>query len=553
MKRLLRWLAVLGLVLGLAVVAYSAYISTRQARLLSQARRYLAKSNAKTAMVCLRRALRYNPRDAEACRLMAELTEKVSSPAALLWRSRVVEVSPKSVPDRLALAQTALIFRDYLSATNALEGVSKAGKLTAAYHGVAGSVAAATHQLAEAERHYSEASRLEPTNPVPRLNLAVVRLQSTNSQVLAEARTALRLLCTNALVRSQALRELVAEALRSGQAGGALAFSGQLLQETNTVFSDMLLRLDVLRDAQGTNFLEALAGVQQEAANDSRKTYELVMWQVARSGPVQALAWLKGLPAETQTNQPGALLIAHCLTVAQDWRGLQASLDRQYWAELDFVRRAYLSLALRGQNLTSSSQIEWKTAFKATGVRKENLIMLLRLAASWNWVSEVEELLWTVIHNFPAEKWAEEALSRNLLMGGRTRSLMTLYSQQTKLSASDLSARNNLAMTALLLNAKELRPHDLALEVYKKAPTNSAYASTYAFSLYLRNKHEDALKVFERLKPEQLEEPAVAFYYALVLQAAGQAAQAKKYLESADRARLLPEERKLLQQAKAKP
>jgi hypothetical protein len=36
---------------------------------------------------------------------------------------------------------------------------------------------------------------LDPTNPIPRLNLAVVRLQGTNAQDLALARTALKLLC----------------------------------------------------------------------------------------------------------------------------------------------------------------------------------------------------------------------------------------------------------------------------------------------------------------------------------------------------------------------
>jgi len=74
--------------------------------------------------------------------------------------------------------------------------------------------------------------------------------------------------------------------------------------------------------------------------------------------------------------------------------------------------------------LTSSASIEWDKAFKATGGRKENLVMLLRLTAAWNWVSETEELLWTVIQNFPEEKWAGVALSKNLLREGRTRSLM---------------------------------------------------------------------------------------------------------------------------------
>jgi len=307
-----------------------------------------------------------------------------------------------------------------------------------------------------------------------------------------------------------------------------------------------LLRLDVLRDSQNEDFPKTLDGLQKEAASDARKTYDLVMWQAARRGPADALAWLQSLPPETRTNQPAALLSAQCRTAIRDWEGLQASLAEEQWAELDFVRRAYQSLALRGQRLNSSASIAWDAAFKSTRGRKENLVMLLRLAASWNWISESEDLLWTITRNFPADKWAPVALSRNLLMEGRTRSLMTLYAQQAKANPKDLSAKNNLAMTALLLNEPGERPHELAAEVYHKAPTNASYASTYAFSLHLQEKTVEGLKVLETLTPQQLREPGIAACYSLLLNASGQIDRARPYLELASRARLLPEERKLL-------
>ena len=115
MKKQRFWILTIAVLLGVAFLGYYGYVSTRQARLLKQARGYLARSNPKTALACLRRALGYNPKDVEACRLMAELVERGSSPAATLWRSRVVELTPKSTPDRIALAQTAMMFGDYLS------------------------------------------------------------------------------------------------------------------------------------------------------------------------------------------------------------------------------------------------------------------------------------------------------------------------------------------------------------------------------------------------------------------------------------------------------
>jgi hypothetical protein len=346
--------------------------------------------------------------------------------------------------------------------------------------------------------------------------------------------------------------ELAADSLHRGEAENALAFSKELLQQTNALFSDRLLRLDVLHATLSRDFEVAAASAQKEAAGDLRKLFEFVTWEETRAGPAGALAWLQSLPAETQTNQPVALLAADCQAALKQWQPLEVSLERQQWGGLDFVRYAFKSLALRGQELTSSSGIAWARAFNATGGRKESLVMLLRLAAAWNWVTETEDLLWTIIHKFPAEKWAVVALSRNLLWEGQTRALMALYGEQTKMNPSDLSARNNLTMTALLLDARELRPHDLAREIFRKAPTNPAYASTYAYSLHLQRRSAQALRVFDRLKPDQLEQASVALYYAIVLQTTGNGERARKYLDIAAGIKLLPEERKLLIQARAK-
>jgi hypothetical protein len=545
-------LSVLLLVGGYA--GYRGYKSARQARLITQARNYLAKPDERKALLCLQRALRYNPKDVEACRLMADLTERVRSQGALIWRSRVVELNPRSLDDRLALAQTAMMFRDYSSATNALGEVDAAGKKTAAYHNIAGAVAAAANQSAEAEAHFVEAARLEPQNLVPQLNLAVVRLYRTNAAALADARAALQRISsnpTNSALRCQAVRELAVDALRHKQTDAALALSKQLLQETNSVFADRLLRLEVLRTTQNAEFKPALAAFQREAGTNPAKISELSRWRKANTGPAETLAWLRTLPPTTQTNQTVALEVAECQTMLQDWKGLQASIEKQYWAELEFIRYAFMTRALRGQDLTGAAKGQWELALKAANGQRSSLAMLLRLAAAWNWQSEAEELLWTIVNRYPDDKGASQALSQVLFTGGRTRPLMMLYSQELKRSTSDLGMKNNLAMTALLLDAQELKPHDLAREVYQKAPTNAAYASTYAFSLHLQKKDAEALNVMQQLPPKALEDPSIAGYYGLILKATGNPGKAKVYLQWASKTKLLPEEKKLFDRAKA--
>ena len=535
-------------------VGYRSYNVWKCSHLMSLAHQFLAKADGRNALLCVQRVFRSDPHNLDATRVMAQLTEAARSPSALLWRTRVVELNPHSLDDRLALAQTALMMRDHATATNALGGVDQAGQSTVAYHNVAGAVAAAANQSALAEAQFLEAAMLDPQNQSVQLNLAVVRLHGTNLAANTEARDSLRQLssnATNSFVRCQALRELAFDALRHRQGDQALLLSKQLLQETNSTFKDRLLRLDVLQATQPAGFRPALTAFEHEAGADPGKIYELATWQMAKSSPQDALTWLRTLPSNTQTNQSVELLVAECCTMLKDWRGLQSSIARQNWAELEFVRHAFLSRALRGQELTDSAKAEWEQALKAANGQKGSLVMLLRLAAQWNWQSEGEDILWTIINRYPGEQWAIQTLSQALYAGGRTRSLMQLYSQESKRVPSDLSAKNNLAMTVLLLDAQEFKPYDLAREVYQKSPTNASYVSTYAFSLYLQGKNAEALKVIKTLKPQELQDPAIAGYYGLILKATGDRAKARSYLDWTSKARLLPEEKKLFDNAKA--
>jgi len=566
MRNILLVVFVLGLLLpGGGYVGYRSYLSARQAHLVKQAQNYLAKPDVKKALMCLQGVLRSNPRNVKACRLMAELSEAERSPGAVVWRSRVVELDPRSLDDRLLLAQSAVMFREYAVATNALAGVDANGKKSCAYQNLAGEVASTVGQLAQAEADFIEASRLEPTNPVPQLNLATVRLHGTNATALAEARAALtHISSSSSALRCQALRELVMDSMRFHQTNEAMRLSSELVQQTNSAFRDQLLRLDVLKVTQNAGFKPALAALERESGTNLGKIYELSNWQMTRVGPADTLAWLRGLPASFQTNQPLALLqlTAQCQTMQGDWRGVQSSLKQQNWAELEFERHAILALALREQDLTAAAKGEWDLALKAASSHKESLYMLLRLAAEWKWQSEGEELLWTIVNQYPAEKGAFVALNQTLYYkamhetdsngrNGALRPLLMLYSQQLKRAPSDLGIKNNLAMIALLLDAQELNPHVLAREVYAQGSTNASFVSTYAFSLHLQKKDTDALKVIEQLTPKELQDPSVAGYYSLILQATGNKEKARSYLNLALKGQLLPEERRLFERARA--
>jgi predicted Zn-dependent protease len=541
---------------ALLLVGYSGYRSYetwKQNHLMSMARQFAAESDLRNAQLSLSELLHVNPQNVEASRLMADLVETDQSPAALSWWKRVVELDPHSSNDRLALAAIAVKMHDLTSASNALAGIQEADKNTAAYHKIAGGLDAAANQLAAAEAHFLAAIRLEPQNPAPELSLAVLRLHDTNAAAMVEARNTLSRLGSNpsnSTLRCQAIRELTIDAIHHHQRDASLALSKRLVQETNSLFTDRLLRLEAMWETRNEGFKMEQASLQQEAQSDPAKIEELIMWQLGKVPPGESLAWLRSLPMTTQTNQPVAQLKAECCVALQDWLGLQACVEKGDWGELESVRHAFKTRALRGQGLSNAAEGEWRQAVQAANGQEASLGMLMRLAAQWNWVSEGEDILWTIVNGHPNEEWARQALARALFASGQTRSLMQLYSQQATRVPSDLAAKNNVAMTALLLDEQELKPHQIALELYHESPTNSSFATTYAFSLYQQGKKTEALEVLDLLDPRELETALVAPFYGILLEATGNRMKARRYLDLASKFQILPEERKLIDSAK---
>jgi tetratricopeptide (TPR) repeat protein len=277
-------------------------------------------------------------------------------------------------------------------------------------------------------------------------------------------------------------------------------------------------------------------------------------WLMKNTTTADTLGWLKSLPAATQTNQPAAMLAATCQVVLLNWHGLQADIQNQNWGDLEFLRHAYLAKALRGQSLKEAAAGEWGVALNYANDRTKTgqkgiLLMLYGLASKWGWNSEAEQILWNLVNQYPDVKWAVPVLTRELMTEGRTRPLMQLFVLQSKRNPNDVESKNNLAFTALLLDAPEMNPNELARQVYDENSQNPSYASTYALSLYKQGKYAEALQVLQKLTPKELEDPAVAGYYGLALKATGHADKAKAYLNQGLKASLLPEERSLFERA----
>jgi len=522
----------------------------KQERLVRQARTFLARSDAPNALVCLRRTLQINPKNVAACRLMADFAEMAGMPDAVGWRSRLVELEPKSLSDRLALARVAVAMGDTMTANQVLDGMDAAARDTAAYHRVAGAADWGASRVSEAEAHFLQAARLDPTNAVSRLDLATLSLHQTNEQAAAIGRVVLRGLCADRSVRREALRQLSFDALRHANLDRALEFSQQLLRETNSLFSDRLLRLDVLHATRSSAQPAFLKTLQSESTHNPARACEVARWLLRTGKPQEALDWIGSLPQGTRTSLAVQMAEADCYIAARDWSVLLANLEKQSWFDLDSLRLACRARAFKEQGMSAPAKAEWLAAMRATSNRREPLVQLLNLTSLWGWGPEQEDVLWAVVKGYPKEQWAAEALSRRLFAAGRTDSLLRLYEQAARNGPDNVAILNNLALTALLLESWNKRPHDLAHQVYARNPTNEVCVSTYAYSLLVQERPDQALTAIERLKPEQLEHPGIAAYYSIILSASGNGERAKKYLALASKASLLPEEQKLVERAR---
>lgn len=529
---------------------YRGLVNWQQGQLVRQARAFLQKGDYRSAALSARQALQINVANLEACRIIAEMAELAGSTDAIYWRRRIVELEPSVSANRLEWARTALRFGEAETADRALLSIDAAGRETAAYHAVTAGLALTLKQPRLAESHFAEAVKRDPSNARYHLDLANVRLLSPDPKRLGEARKTLVQLLDDPSLRASALRSLLADAVRADDEGKALPLARHLAADPNAQFEDWLLCLDVLRRAKHADFPTGLRQLQGQAVQNPANLYQLVSWMNVHGMAEEAREWTRSLSKGMQAEPLVRMALANCLAGLKDWAGVQALVEPGDWGNLNFIRLAILTRALRENGSGVAWRIQWRAAVTAASADPRALRLLARLVKGWQWKSECEELLWTMARGGSGPKWALQQLYQQYRADGNTRGLRRVLSRALELDPADLVARNNLAHLGLLLGVMPGTAFEEAQKLYRKDPTNPAFASTYAFALHCQNRTAEGLKVLAALSENHQRIPAVAAYYAILLAANGETERARKYLDRSSPAALLPEEQALLAQAR---
>ena len=535
---------------GLGVGAYRFYLQWEGGRLIRRAQAYMSYGDSRSAALTAQRAFQLKSSNVEACRILAVLAEQEGQPSAIEWRQQVLAIKPESTEDAIALAKTALQFKKIALAEAVLAKLGPAAEQLSTYHEVQAQLAAVKKDNVAAEKHWSEASRLAPSNKLYQLNLAALHLQASTPDVKQQARQVLQQLLDDKALRVPAARVLRDDAAERKDVSDLLDFARSLQTYPEATFRDRISYVQVLRATDHPQFPTQLAELQNEAANDPGKLSELLSWMSANRLAVLALDWTKRLPLELTTKMPIAIQVARCHVGVSDWGDLEEWCKKTKWGELEFLRHAYLSRALRERGDSLSSRSEWNTALQEAGNNGERLFALEQDVVKWGWKKEAEDLLWLLGKDPEKQTSALAALNQYYTQKGATGDLYRVVARLCEIKADDENAQNNLAQLSLLLNLNTERAHTTAKELYKKDPKNAVFASTYAFSLYRTGRYQEAAKVMNELNPDELRNPSIAAYYGIFLAAAGDKSRAAEYLERGSQAQLLPEEKSLLQTAR---
>ena len=531
---------------------WQAYQRWEERHLVRRAAAYLSGGDVKSAALSTLRALQLNSNSARAMRIVAQIAEQAQDRTALDWRRKVVELEPHSTQDDLALADCALQFGEINAAGKTLASIDDGGKQTAAFHATAARLAKARQDGAEAKNEWGEAVRLAPDDESYQVQFALSRLEQPVAAEREQGLALLEKLRNSPTQRSAATRSLIVDGVahrRSVEELRSLAHDLQSYPEA--IFTDKLLYLGILRQSYDPEYAAYLTKIENEAAAKPDDLAALLTWMNGNEISIVAIDFARSLPEGALSAWPVPWAMAEAYAKVNDWSALERVTANSNWHQFDFLRRAYLARALRAENKPAATEREWAGAVKSASAQSQSLLLLARIVFEWGWKNESVDLVWQLAKYPEVQFEALHTLYLQYTKAGDTEGLYRVLARLTEIDPGDLKVQNNLAQVSLLLNADLERARRRAANLYRKEPSNGAYVSTYAFSLYAKGDAEGALEVMSKLREDQLKEPPLAAYYGIFLAASGEKGKAREYLEFGRQTQLLPEERILLDRAEA--
>jgi Flp pilus assembly protein TadD len=413
-------------------------------------------------------------------------------------------------------------------------------------------LASARKNSAEAKNEFGKALRLAPNDESYQMEYALACLEQPVATEREEGLRILEKLRGSPAQRSAATRSLFLDGVAHRHDPQELRSLARDLQSyPEALFTDRLLYLDVLRRLRDSEYAIYLTNIEKDASSKPANLAALLSWMSANDLSLIAIDFAKPLPAKILNEWPVPWAMAEAYAKISDWTALEKLTTNANWDQFDFLRRAFLTRALRSESNAVATGREWAEAVKSASAQSQSLLLLTRIIYDWGWKSESIDLLWQLAKYPEVQFEALHTLYLHYAKAHDTQGLHRVLSRLNEIDPGDLKVQNNLAQISFLLNVDPERARKRVSNLYGKEPSNAAYVSTYAFSLYANGDVKGALSVMTTLREDQLQEPPLAAYYGIFLAASGEKMKAREYLERGKQADLLPEEKALVDKALA--
>jgi tetratricopeptide (TPR) repeat protein len=539
----------------------------RYDRAIRDAQDFMRLGDPRSAVFAAKRAAQARGDSVDAAKLLAEALEKTGSIESVLWRRKVTELLPGDWREQIALAASAVRFGDAKLARTFLEKVDAAGREHIDFHRTAADIALALRDDAVAETHLTEILRLDPYDRERKLKLAMLRIESKDAAVAAEARTTIEELKDDPALRLIALRVLLNHATKENlrptvrlELSAATSVSEarlvedprlariaeELLADENATLTDCMTSFAVLSQMRGTDVAGRLDRFETAKFRTPADLGDAMLWLNGRGHADRTVSWSDKLPDAVRQTPEVQIAVADAYVSQKEWGLVQAVIEETTWGNLEAERLVLSSIAWRIWGDAQRADTSWNLADLEL---KQDAARIRRLADFCvRWGAEPEkEKLWWKLASCPGDQTAVLKKLFTLALqrkdgAGLYRAVKGLYLAQPE----DAPSMNNYAWLSLLRKEDLETAHSLAERVHAQNPQIGAYASTYAYSRHMRGRTAEGVQALEALPARALQEPTVAGCYGYLLEAAGEAEKAQPFIGIARRSPdLLPEEARL--------
>lgn len=456
------------------------------------------------------------------------------------WRERI-EVEPNSNVAKFGLAKTLLKKGEIEEVEKILKQLHPLPEEVATYNNLLTATYIAKKDYTGAETSSRKALLSSPESAPLKLNLLSILLKQDDQNKVDEINTLLAEISSDKENLPDMWRILFGYAMGHQNWQQAIDVGRQLAEHPTARWDEKSGYAKLLMKFKPHELMPYLK---------SLKTVEPLMLEevcrnLSRKGMSdKILEWLENLKISGYTeNLSFEISYADALAGLSEWAKLETYLSEKNWQNFDYYRNALLSRAYFELDQNLEFRKHWKLATKLSREKLQEELRLATIVEGWTsfhpqWITLVEEMLVHSVHSL----WAYQKLQGYYYSESATWELYRISKKARKALPENDDIRNNAIMYSLLLD-KELPEQLLAAELlYKKYKQKPIPATTYAFALYKNNLFKEAYQVIQNLDNRHIEIDEIAYYAAVISQAAGFEEIAKDYLKKAEKATLLPEE-----------